>query len=149
MEATLAALGGLLIRALPTFLIILALHLYLKHIFFKPMKRVLDERYAATEGAREKAQQSLERASAKAREYEDAIRAARAEIYQAQEQAHRRLEEQRSLELQAARARADAAVRKARAGLAEEVESARRTLDQETAVLADRIVETVLGRRVA
>jgi F-type H+-transporting ATPase subunit b len=149
MEETLVALGGLLVRALPTFLIVLVLYFYLRSMFFKPLQRVLDERYAATEGAKEQAARSLERASAKSREYEDAIRAARAEIYQAQEQLHRRLEEQRQQELLAARARADEAVRNARAGLAEEVESARRMLAEDTSALADRIVDSILSRRAA
>ncbi len=149
MESTLAALGGLLLRALPTFFIVLALHFYLKYVFFKPMQRVLDQRYAATEGAKEQARQSLERAAAKAAEYEEAMRAARAEVYHAQEQLHRRLEEQRARDLEAARAQAGEAIRKARADIAADVEEARRTLAAEAGVLADQIVESVLNRRPA
>jgi F-type H+-transporting ATPase subunit b len=149
MESTLAALGGLLLRALPTFFIVLALHFYLKYVFFKPMQRVLDQRYAATEGAQEQARQSLERADAKAAEYEEAMRAARAEVYNAQEQLYRRLEEQRARDLEEARARAGETVRKARADIARDVEEARRTLAAEAGVLADQIVESVLSRRPA
>lgn len=149
MEATLAALGNLLLRALPTFFLVLVLHFYLKYMFFKPLQRVLDARYAATEGAKEQAARSLERASAKAKEYEDALRAARAEVYQAQEQLRGQLEEQRASEVQAARARADAAARKAREEIAGEVESARRTLAQEAEVLSNQIVDTILTRRPA
>ncbi len=149
MESTLAALGGLLLRALPTFFIVLALHFYLKYVFFKPMQRVMDQRYAATEGAKEQARLSLERAAAKAAEYEEAMRAARAEVYHAQEQLHRRLEEQRARDLETARARAGEAVRKARADIAKDVEEARRTLAEEAGVLADQIVESVLSRRPA
>ena len=54
-------------------------------IFFKPLEKVLRQRYEATEGARKLAEQSLERAAAKTAEYEAAMRAARAEVYQAQE----------------------------------------------------------------
>lgn len=149
MESTLAALGGLLLRALPTFFIVLALHFYLKYVFFKPMQRVLDERYRATEGAKEQARLSLERASAKAAEYEEAIRAARAEAYHAEEQLHRRLEEQRGRDLQEARAHAEEMVGKAKAEIAAEAEKARRVLAAEAEILADQIVESILSRRVA
>lgn len=149
MDATLAALGSLLLRALPTFLLVLVLHFYLKYMFFKPLQRVLDARYAATEGAKDQAARSLERAAAKAKEYEEAIRAARADVYHAQEQLLRQLEEQRGAEVQASRARAEAAVSKARAEIAADVESAKRSLAQESEVLSNQIVDAILTRRPA
>ncbi|HWQ53361.1 MAG TPA: hypothetical protein VN442_06735 [Bryobacteraceae bacterium] len=149
MDETLAALNGLLLRALPTFLLVLVLHYYLKYMFFKPLKRVLDERYAATEGAREQAARSLERASAKATEYENAMRAARVEVYEAQEALHRRLEDERRQQIEAARSRADAVVEKARAQLAGDAENARRMLAGETDRLANQIVDSILSRRAA
>src|SRR5919109_5342020 len=105
MEALLQALGGLFLRAVPTFLLILLLHFYLKYVFFRPLEKTLHARYEATEGARKRAEESLERASARAAEYEDAMRSARAEVYQAQEKLHRELQQQRTAEVQAARAR--------------------------------------------
>jgi hypothetical protein len=61
------ALGQLLLRAcLPscwwwrsTF--------YLKYMFFKPLEKVLQQRYDATEGARKRAAEALELAAAKNR----------------------------------------------------------------------------------
>ena len=149
MESVLAALGGLLLKALPTFLLVLLLHFYLKFVFFKPLEGVLEARYQATEGARRQAQASMERAAAKAAEYEQALRAARAEVYQAQEQLHRSLEERRKQELAEARARAEESVRQAKQALAGEADSARRMLALETAALADRITDNILGRRAA
>src|SRR6266545_6812914 len=125
MEATLAALGGILLRAIPTLLIVVLLHFYLKFMFFKPLHKVLQSRYDATEGARRIAAESLERASAKVAEYEAAMREARAQVYQAQEQVHRRLEEQRTAEVQKARERAEASVREARAQLQMDMETAK------------------------
>src|SRR5919107_6148748 len=95
MEATLNALGQILLQAIPTFVLVLLLHQYLKAVFFKPLTRVLAERSEATEGARKKAAESLERAAAKAAAYEESLRAARNEIYKEQEEVRRRwLEEQ-------------------------------------------------------
>ena len=66
MDSTLHALGGILLRATPTFFLVFLLCFYLKKVFFKPLEKVLQERYDATEGARRLAEKSMERASAKA-----------------------------------------------------------------------------------
>jgi F-type H+-transporting ATPase subunit b len=79
MEATLHALGQILLQALPTFFLVLLLYVYLRAVFFKPMARVLAERSDAIEGSQRRAQESLERAAAKAAAYEESIRAARNE----------------------------------------------------------------------
>jgi len=55
MEATLQALGQILLRAVPTFLLVIFLNFYLKNIFFKPLRNVLRQRYEASEGARKRA----------------------------------------------------------------------------------------------
>lgn len=149
MESTLASLGSLLLKAIPTFLLILVLHFYLKYVFFKPLKRVLDQRYAATEGARKLAEESMEKAAARAAEYEAQIRAARAEVYQAEEQLYKRLEEERRQAVEAARAKSEETVEAARAELERDVEQARQSLERESELLAARIAESILGRRVA
>ena len=76
MDAMLQALGGILLKAVPTFLLVVLLHFYLKGVFFKPLRKVLRQRYEATEGARKLAAESLERAAAKTAEYATAMRAA-------------------------------------------------------------------------
>ena len=149
MEATLHALGGILLKAVPTFLLLVLLHFYLKGIFFKPLQKVLRQRYEATEGARKLAGESLERAAAKTAEYQAAMRAARAEIYQGQEQAHKRLQEGEFAELTAARRRAEAAVQEAKAQLAGDVEAAKAALARDSELLANQIVESILRRTAA
>src|SRR5579871_5873479 len=95
MDATLQALGGILLRAIPTLILLILLHLYLKAVFFGPLKRILKQRYDATEGARNAAKLAMDRAGQKATEYEEALRRARSEIYREQEEArHKWLEEQ-------------------------------------------------------
>jgi len=149
MEATLRALGGILLHAIPTFLLVFFLHFYLKYMFFKPLGKVLQARYEATEGARLRAAESLDKAAAKTAEYEAAIRAARAEVYQSQEHLHRQLQEEQAAQVQAARAQAEAAVRDAKAQLAAEVEQAKRDLAADSDALATQIAETILKRGVA
>ena len=149
MDETLRQLGGILLSALPTFLLVLFLTLYLKVVFFKPMEKVLRRRYEATEGARQLARQSLERAAAKTAEYEAAMRAARGQVYQAQEQLHKQLQEAQAAELLAARQRAEAAVRQAKAELATDVETAKAALARDTDMLANQIAESILRRSAA
>jgi F-type H+-transporting ATPase subunit b len=149
MEATLHDLGGILLKAVPTFLLLVLLHFYLKGVLFKPLQKVLRQRYEATEGARKLAGESLERAAAKTAEYQAAMRAARAEIYQAQEQLQKRLREEESAELMAARRRAEAAVDEAKTQLSSDVEAAKAGLARDSDLLANQIVESILRRRVA
>lgn len=143
------ALGGILLRAIPTFLLVIFLQFYLKMMFFKPMEKVLQRRYEATEGARKLAEQSLERASAKTAEYEAALRVARAEAYRAQEQLFKELHEGAAAQLAAARDQADAAIRQAKEALAKDVAVAQASLAQESEALAVQIADALLRRSVA
>jgi F-type H+-transporting ATPase subunit b len=149
MDTTLLALGGILLKAVPTFLLVILLNFYLKAMFFKPLEKVLRERYAATEGARKLAAESIARAAAKAAEYESAIRAARSEMYQAQEKIHQQLEERRAAEVADARHRSDAAVKQAKAQLDSDVEIAKRALAGDVEALSGQIADAILARRAA
>jgi F-type H+-transporting ATPase subunit b len=149
MDQILRQLGELLLKAIPTFLLVVFLSFYLKRIFFKPLEKVLAERYAATEGARKLAEDSLERASAKAAEYEAAMREARADVYRQQEQIHKQLQEQAAAQIAEARKRSEAAVQAAKQELAQEAEAAKASLARESDQLAVQIADTVLRRSAA
>jgi F-type H+-transporting ATPase subunit b len=149
MDSTLHALGGILLRALPTFFLVVLLHFYLKYVFFRPLERVLRSRYEATEGARKLAEASLAKADAKTAEYEAALRGVRAEMYQEQDRLHRQMIHEQAAAVRAARASADARVREAKTQIEAEVAEARRALDAQADQLAGRIVERVLAGRVA
>jgi F-type H+-transporting ATPase subunit b len=149
MEATLQALGQILLRAIPTFFLLILLHFYLKVVFFRPMKKILQQRYEATEGARKLAEESLQRAAAKAGEYDAALRSAKAEVYAAHERLHKDLQEQHESELRNARKQAEAAVNQAKAELAKDVEAAKDRLSGESEILANQVVEAILQGRAA
>jgi F-type H+-transporting ATPase subunit b len=144
MGDTLHALGQILLNAVPTFLLVLLLHFYLKYMFFKPMEKVLHQRYEATEGSRKMAEEAIERAAARTTEYEDALRAARSEVYQSQEILHQQLQERETAQLTTARQAAEAAVREAREQLSRDVEQAKATLGRESDALANEITESIL-----
>lgn len=149
MDEILHQLAELLLKAIPTFVLVVLLHFYLKFVFFKPLAKVLQQRYEATEGARKAAEASMERAAAKTKEYEAAMRAARSEIYQTQAQLHKELQEREAGELAQARKQADAAIQQARAALAQDVEAAKAGLARESEALADQIAAAILRRSVA
>jgi F-type H+-transporting ATPase subunit b len=149
MDAMLHALGGILLRAVPTFLLVILLHFYLKSIFFKPLEKVLHKRYEATEGARKLAKESLERAAAKTATYETQLRAAKAEMYRTQERLHKELRDHEVAAVAEARKKADAAVKLAKAQLAADVESAKIKLAADSESLANQIAETILRRNAA
>ncbi len=147
MEATLKALGNILLKAVPTFVLVLLLHFYLKKVFFTPLERILRRRFEATEGARRQALESLQEADAKMAEYEAALREVRAEIYREHEAARKQWRQEQEALAREARAGAAAQVEVARAGLASEVEQARLRLETESQDLASRIAGVILSPR--
>src|SRR5262249_39862166 len=149
MDAILHQLGELLLKAIPTFLLVVLLSFYLKSVFFKPLEKVLRQRYDATEGARKLAEASMERAAAKAQEYEEALRSARAELYKAQEQAHKQLQEKAAGQIAEARRQADAVVEEARRRITADAEAAKASLAAESDTLANQIADAILRRSVA
>ena len=143
------ALGGILLRAVPTFLLVILLHFYLKSIFFKPLEKVLHERYQATEGARQSAERSLAEAADKTAHYETQLRTAKAEMYQAQEALSKQLQEREAAAVAEARKSAEGAIKQAKAELAADVDAAKASLAADSDMLANQIAETILRRSAA
>ena len=146
MESTLQALGEIVLRGLPTFFLLLLLHFYLKRTFFAPLDTVLAERFEATTGARKQAESAMARAEAKAREYEEAIRDARTEVYKDNEAMRKQWREQQSVMLAEARAKSETAVAVAKAEMAGDVRTARENLQADSDRIADGIVAAILRR---
>jgi F0F1-type ATP synthase membrane subunit b/b' len=149
MDAMFHALGGILLRAVPTFLLVIFLHYYLKIVFFKPLEKVLSQRYESTEGARKAAAASLQQAAEKTAQYEAALRAEKGKMYLAQEERYRAMQERESASLAAARLVADTALKAAKAGLAADVEAAKITLVGDSETLANQIAESILRGNAA
>ncbi len=149
MEQTVQALGGILLKAIPTVVLLIILHFYLKSVLFGPLERVLKQRRELTEGARKLAEDSLAAASRKAEEYEAKLREARAAVYKQQEEIRKGWLEDQAKQVNEARERHDAAVKAAREAIAADAAAARTSLQDSSKAMADQIVATVLGRRSA
>ena len=143
------ALGGILLRAVPTVLLVILLHFYLKNIFFKPLEKALSERFQATEGARESAERSLAEAASKTAHYETQLRTAKAEMYQSQERLSKELADREAAAIAQARQSADAAIKQAKTALAADVEAAKLNLSADSEMLANQIADAVLRRSAA
>ena len=149
MEQTLQALGGILLKSIPTIVFLIILHFYLKAMLFGPLDRILKQRRELTEGARKVAEDSLAAAKRKADEYDIKLREARGVVYKEQEEMRKRWLEEQGNEIAQARTRMEASVKAAREALAADAAAAQASLKDASSTLADQITETVLGRRSA
>ena len=147
MEQTLQALGGILLKAIPTVILLLILHAYLRAVLFTPLEKMLRQRGELTEGARKAADQSLAAAEAKAAEYEAKLREARGAVYKEQEETRKRWLEDQTAQVAQSRSSAEAAVRKAKEELATEAGATRASLAETSSALADQIATSLLSGR--
>jgi F-type H+-transporting ATPase subunit b len=149
MDATLHDLGRLLLKAIPTVVLLLIVHLYLKRMFFGPMREVLAKRREATEGARKSAEALLAKASEKTAALEAALRKAREEIYQEQEEARRGWIGEQNARMEEARRSSRDLIHQAKQQLDGEATAAKRDLAATTAALADQIAQSLLEGKAA
>ena len=149
MDATLRALGEILLKAVPTFFLVLLLYAYLTRVFFRPLEKVLRRRYEANEGARKLAEESQAKATAKMAEYEAAMRTARGEVYQELGKLRAQLQAERNAALEAARKQAETQIAAAKTGLEREVAVLKQDLAAQSDLLATQITESILRRSAA
>jgi F-type H+-transporting ATPase subunit b len=147
MEQIFEVLKGIIVRALPTFFLVILLHWFLKKVLFQPMERVLEERRKKTEGAVEASEATLARVNEKLVEYETALGNARTEIFHEQEVSRKKLAAQQAALVEQARADQAEKVAVVKSGLAEEVQQAKATLATEADRLAEQIAGAVLTGR--
>src|SRR5215471_17962731 len=103
-------LGELFLGAVPTVLLILIFYFILKSLFFKPLLAVMAERDARSIGAQKAAEAAQTAASEKVKQYQDAMKQARAQVYAEQEAARKKLLDERAGLLKDARAKSAADV---------------------------------------
>jgi len=149
MESTLTALGGLLLKAIPTLFLLLLVHFYLKRMFFGPMADILAKRRAATEGLRESAEAMRAKAAEQTAAIEAQLRQAREAIYQEQEEARRRWTSEQATQLEEARTQSRQLIHQGKDRLDAEAASAKNQLATSADALADQIVRALLERSAA
>ena len=144
MDQTIQQVGGLLLGAIPTVVLLLLLYVIYHFLVYRPLRHVLSERRARTEGAVEQARADIAAAEAKALEYEDRLRQAKVAIFKMQETRRHQAQQARADVIAQARAKADAQLAGAKAEIARDIQAAKSGLQAEVERLANEIITTVL-----
>jgi F-type H+-transporting ATPase subunit b len=144
MQDIFQQLGELFVGAIPTALLFIVLVIAYQFLIQGPLTAVLAKRRALTEGAIEDARKAVAVAEAKAQEYAERLRQARAGAFKLREQRVKQWTAERDAALDAARQAAGQKVREAQAELEAEAAAARATLQASAADLAGQAVRAVL-----
>jgi F-type H+-transporting ATPase subunit b len=144
MDEILRQLGGYLLGAIPTIVLLLMVFAAYRALVHRPLARVLAERHSRTEGAMERARADIAAAEAKAADYEQRLREARAALFKAQEARRKQALEARTAALTEARAHAHKQVAEAREAMEKDKVSAQDRLQLEAGRLADEIIRAIL-----
>lgn len=144
MQEIVHQLGELFLQAVPTVLTVLAFYLILRSLFFRPLLQVMAERESRTVGAQKAAEAAQAAAAEKVKQYQDALRQARTQVYAEQEAARKKLLDERAALLKAARARAADEVKAAEERVAKELAAARRDIEATVAQLSSEIARRLL-----
>lgn len=144
MDDIVQQVGALMLGAIPTILLFVVLVVAYQVLLQGPLNRTLAERRARTEGAVENAHKAIAQAEAKAAEYADKLRQARAEIFKMREQRAKQRNAEREAALDTARKAAGVKVSQARTELDAEAEHARQTIQGSAGELANQVVQAVL-----
>jgi F-type H+-transporting ATPase subunit b len=124
MDQTLRQLGELLLGAVPTVIVLVALYILYTFLVHHPLTAVLAERRNS--------------------EYEQRLRDARQKIFKNQEARHQQASHSRTQAANEARSRAQQQVKEAREAIEQDKQQAMSRLQSDAASLATDIVRTVL-----
>ena len=144
MEKMLTQLAHLFLESVPTVVFVFIAFIVLDRLLFRPLSRILEERDRMTRGALEQAEKQMQKAEAKARQYEETLLRAHRETYQRREGLRREFQANRESVVQQARDRADATLQETRTQVDRQVQTAKWELKEATQALARRISETLL-----
>ncbi len=137
-------IGELFLRAVPVALIVLIFYFILRSIFFQPLLKVMAERDARTLGAQREAEAAQAAAAEKVKQYEDALKQARAKVYVEQEAERKKLLDERAAFMKEARAKASREVNVAKERVAGELTAAKKEIEATVAQLSVEIARRVM-----
>jgi F-type H+-transporting ATPase subunit b len=137
-------IGELFLRAVPVSLIVLLFYFIMRSIFFRPLLKVMAERDARTQGAQKAALSAQAAAADKIKQYEEALKQARAKVYAEQEVERKKLMDERAAVLKDSRTKATAEVNSAKERVAGEFATAKKELEATTSQLATEIAQRIL-----
>ncbi|HTC67072.1 MAG TPA: ATP synthase F0 subunit B [Candidatus Acidoferrum sp.] len=134
----------LFFQVVPIVLILLVFYAVLRVLFFTPLLKVIAEREARTIGAQKEAEAAQKAAAEKVKQYKDALKQARTEIYLEQEAARKKVLDERGARLKEARAKTAIMVSAARERIAAELLAAHREIESKITPFAALVARRVL-----
>ncbi|MDE3200629.1 MAG: ATP synthase F0 subunit B [Acidobacteriota bacterium] len=144
MQLILQQLGTLLLESLPTAALFLVLVFAYQILVQGPLSEVLRKRKGLTSGAMEAAEKAIKDAEARAAEYDEKLRHARAEIFKLREQRMKQWAAEKDKAVESARGAAQDKVAKAREILEADAASARKAIEAAAIDLGRQVVHAVL-----
>ena len=148
MDQILRQLGELALGSLPTIVFFLLLLAAYSLLVRRPLDRVLAERRARTSGAIEQARGAITAAEAETAVFEDKLRNARRELFEARERMLKQWNSERDLALEQARSSTQQKVRVAREGVEQNAVTARQQIESMSEELSAQILKAVLPSSV-
>ncbi|HMF53037.1 MAG TPA: hypothetical protein VK593_01710 [Edaphobacter sp.] len=149
MESILNQLGGLVLGSVPTMVLFILLVIAYGLIVRRPLDRILAERHARTAGAVEQAKGAIAAAEAETNAYEEKLRKAKAELFEARERRLKQWAAERESALAQVRKAAQESIGTARQGIEQSVAQAKTQIEGTSAELTSRILKAVLPAEVA
>jgi F-type H+-transporting ATPase subunit b len=149
MDSILNQLGGLVLGAVPTMVLFILLVIAYGLLVRRPLDRVLAERHARTAGAVEQAKGAIAAAEAETSAYEEKLRKARAEIFEARERRLKQWAEEREAALGQVRRSAQERVAAAREEIERGVSEAKVHIEGASNELSSKILAAILPAEVS
>lgn len=144
MDEILHQLGELVLGSVPTMVLFVLLTVAYSVLVRRPLERVLAERRARTLGAVEQARGAMATAEAETTAYEEKLRNAKREIFEAREQKRKRWNEEREAALAEVRETAQRRIQAARQEIEQSAADARARIDSVSSELSSLVLNAVL-----
>jgi F-type H+-transporting ATPase subunit b len=144
MDQILNELGGLVLGSVPTMILFILLVAAYGILVRRPLDRVLAERRARTSGAMEQARSAIAAAESETSAYEEKLRAAKAEIFQARDRKLKQWNAEREAALAQVRQHTQDRVRGARQEIEQSAHDARLQIVSVSDELSSRVLKAVL-----
>lgn len=148
MDQILNELGGLVLGAVPTMVLFILLVIAYGLLVRRPLDRILSERHARTAGAMEQAKGAIAAAEAETGAYEEKLRKAKAELFEARERRMKQWAEEREAALDQVRQASQQRVSSARKGIEQSVVEARAQIEIASSDLSAKVLAAVLPANV-
>ncbi len=144
MDQILSQLAGLALGSVPTIIFFLLLIFAYSALVQRPLNKVLAERRARTSGAIEQAKGAISAAEAETSVYEDKLRAAKSEIFQAREEKLKQWNAERQAALDQAKSATEQRIAAARHEIEQSAATARQQIEGASTSLGAQVLRAVL-----